>query len=235
MASVLGKRRRPSGKRYVTQRARKTYRSSRYVPSGVLSIPAPLRTGGYYGMAARGEKKTIDVDPTTFEVTTTATLNLINGVATGSDFTDRIGRKIKMTSWSIRAFWAPTDSLVDTSTMRFMIVLDLQPNGAAATITDILKSSNVVSQLNLNNRDRFRVLMDKVVTSGPLTAAFVGTPITGSFKKYKKCMQDVIFSGTLSTIGSIATGALYFVTLGNNGAGAGRNITWSSRVRFVDA
>ena len=169
------------------------------VSSGALSYPRPR--SGLYSMA---EKKTIDVDVNTFEITTTPTITLLNGVATGSDFTDRVGRKVHLHSWSIRGFLSPVDSLVDTSNIRMMVVLDLQTNGAAPSITDILKSSSPSSQLNLNNRDRFRVLMDKMVVSGPLTAAFVGTPITSAIKKYRKISQEMIFTGTLSTVASIS-------------------------------
>lgn len=221
----------PPIKRKRQDNAYKPYGGRPYKSSRSVVTYAP-RSGGLY---SRMEKKTIDVDPNTIEITTTPSITLLNGVATGSDFTDRVGRKINLHSWSIRGFLSPTDSLVDTANIRMMVVLDLQTNGAAPAITDILKSSSPSAQLNLNNRDCFRVLMDKMIVSGPLTAAFVGTPITTPIKKYRKIRQEMIFTGTLSTVASISSGAIWLVMLGNNSAGAGRNFVWSSRVRFTDS
>ena len=45
---------------------------------------------------------------------------------------------------------------------RLMIIEDLQTNGVIATPADILQAVTVSSFMNLNNRDRFRVLREKL-------------------------------------------------------------------------
>jgi len=55
-----------------------------------------------------------------------------------------------------------------------------------------------------------------------------------TFKKFKKLNEQVQFSGSTAAIGSIASGALLFVTIGNQAAGAACVVQWCSRVRFTD-
>jgi len=239
MASILGKRRRPAGKRYVTQRTRKQYRSLRYVPPGTLFRAAPLRTGGFYGPGQRSlmEAKVVDTDPANYSMDTTGSVTLINGVATGSDFTDRIGRKIILKSVYVRGIIKPVDSQTNDALCRMMVVYDMQANGAAPAITDILKSATSQSQLNMNNRDRFKIIFDKVVALGArdIASGYTGLVNVVPIKKYKKLRHETVFSGTLSTIGSISTGALYLVNVGDQSSGLGGNFSGSVRVRFIDA
>lgn len=202
---------------------------------------APLRTGGFFGVNTRrrlAEKKTIDVDPTTNNVTTTPVITLLNGAATGTDFTDRIGRKIIMRSLYVKGVIYPEDDITTESILRCIIVYDMQANGAAPVITDVLKSSAPLSQLNLNNRDRFKVLYDKHYiigkTNNTATQAVSNGHNLFQFKKFIRLRHEVLFSGTTAAIGSIQTGSLYFIFLSSTAAGSSPNITWSSRIRFED-
>lgn len=202
---------------------------------------APARTGGYYGVAMRrglNERKVIDVDPANYAFDTTGSVTLLNGVATGTDFTDRIGRKIVLKSLYLRGIIKPVDNNVGNTLCRMLVVYDMQSNGAAPAITDVLKSSSPAAQLNMNNRDRFRVLIDKQFALGAVSdaagASLAGSPTVHSLKKYKKCNLEVLFNGTTNAIGSIATGSLYMITVGDQVAGNGGQGLISSRVRFVD-
>lgn len=237
MSSYSRKRKRTT--RFGPYKRRRTTRRISVVASSGL---APARTGGFYGVAARirrNEKKVIDVDPGNLNVSTTGTVTLINGVATGTDFTDRIGRKIVMRSVYVRGLLRPEDTTVSDQCARVMLVYDMQSNGAAPAITDILKSASSLAQLNMNNRDRFRVLMDKTFAMAGLqdtaTQAFAGSPTTHVMKKYKRCNLEVLYNGTTNAIGSIATGALFLVTIGSVAAGSASTFTVSTRVRFDDA
>jgi len=236
MSSYSRKRKRPSGTRYATQRARKLYRSSRYSRSTAL---APPRTGGYFGTSMRSisEAKVKDVDPASYNTDTTGTITLMNGIATGSDFTDRIGRKILMKSIYIRGVFRMEGTNALSTLSRLLLVYDMQTNGVAPAITDILKSANSQSQLNLNNRDRFKILMDKQVAIGgqDIAAGGYGSPTTVALKKFKKCRLETIYGGTLSTVGSINTGALWLISIGDQAAGSAAEFAGSIRVRFIDA
>lgn len=190
-------------------------------------------------MRGPAEKKVIDTTLATYNLVNTGTVTLINGVATGTDFTQRIGRKINCTSVQLRAFFqvtSTTASETDMTPVRVMLVYDSQTNGVIPTIADILNEASATSFMNLNNRERFRVLYDKMTTipAFNVTAATQNSTNVPTLNVYKKCWIPVIFEGTAATIGSIASGAIYLVTLSN---GATNNVVLdaSMRVRFEDA
>lgn len=235
MSSYGRKRKRTT--KYTPYKRRRIRRAGTTISYG----SAPLRTGGFFGVQARrslNERKVIDVDPANYAFDTTGSVTLLNGVATGTDFTDRIGRKIVIKSIYVRGMIQPIDNNTGNTLCRMLIVYDMQSNGAAPVITDVLKSASPAAQLNMNNRDRFRVLIDKqwavAVISDIATQATGGAPTVYSLKKYKKCNLEVLFNGTTNAIGSIATGSIYMITVGNQAAGNGGQGLISSRVRFVD-
>jgi len=206
---------------------------------------APPRTGGFRGTQgplrrAKDERKVIDVDPASYNANTTGVLTLLNGVATGTDFTNRIGRKIRLKSIYIRGYCQPEDQTTGNNLARMIVVYDMQSNGAAPTVTDILKSATSVAQLNLDNRDRFKVLIDKQLAMGQFDSTTAGAtnaaaPTIHQIKKYKKLNLEVLFNGTAATVGSIATGSIYMLTIGAVASGVGSTFTVSSRIRFEDA
>jgi len=207
----------------------------------VTSGLAPLRTGGFFGTRRTiTEKKTVDVDPTALVITTTPTFNLLNGIATGTDFTDRIGRKVALKSLYMRWNLTAEDQTVTDNLARILIVYDNQTNGAAPIIGDILKSSNPLSQLNLNNRDRFKILYDKTIqmafaaNTATQAVSFGQNAYCG--KKFKSLRNtEMIFGGTAATVASIQTGSIYLVTIGSAVSPASSSLGFSTRIRFVDA
>lgn len=203
---------------------------------------APLATRGFYGLytrRGRNELKVIDTNTALTPFAATGALQLINGVATGTDYTDRVGRKIIMRSLYMRIFIYPTitTNSQNGTTSRCLVVYDTQPNNAPPAVADILQVNTYDAPMNLSNRDRFKVLYNHYV----FTPAFVyaaasltnGDPIPRMFKCYKKINLPTIFSGTGSTIGSIQTGSVYVLLQSNN------DLTTSAdgwfRIRFEDA
>jgi len=203
---------------------------------------APPRTGGFWGVNVRRkteERKVIDVAPGTLVADTTGTITALNLVATGTDFTNRIGRKILMRSIYIRYRVNNFDNTTVNNCSRVILVYDMQTNGALPAITDVLDTIHAESQVNLNNRDRFRIIWDKIHAIGQFdttaTQAIAGSPTIHVGKKYKKLRLETIFSGTTAAIGSIATGGLYLITVGDAAANAGGLFTLSTRIRFEDS
>lgn len=206
-------------------------RKKRRVMRGVVRKPiAPPRTGGFYGLNQGNhgrELKTIDTT-TACEFSTTGTIALINGVAQGTDFTTRVGRKFNMRSILLRARIG-VGGTATASVWRMMLVYDKQANAAAPAITDILDSINTTSNNNLANRERFIVIMDKL---GYVEAAGRSQI---PFKKYKRCALEVTNGGTGNTVGSIVTGSLWLVTTGQLVTGATAPVaTVQTRIRFTD-
>lgn len=201
---------------------------------------APLRTGGFYGLwngRRADELKTIDSTATT-NIATTGLVNTISGVAAGTDYNNRIGRKIMMRSLLIRMTLEPiaTTSAPTGDVVRVIVFYDTQTNGVLPTIAQLLQNSQFDDPLNLDNRDRFRIIMDKFIGMNPVTytagALTAGAPVVKTLTKYRKFKLEGIFSGVTSTVGSIATGGIFIAYISKNGTLT--NITWDARVRFID-
>jgi len=210
---------------------------------------APPATRGFGFPFRVGEKKFSDTS-VQYNLNSTGTVQLLCAPTLGTDYTNRIGRKIFINSVYIRGYAtlespaiAPTtDTATPTHLVRFILFVDMQPNGAAPAVTDVLTSASSVAHLNANNRDRFKVLWDKQATMGPMAvvgATGVSLIDKASFpiKKFKKVRQEVIFNaGNAGTIADINTGALYLLSIANIAAGVGTDsiAAITTRVRFSD-
>lgn len=200
---------------------------------------APMRNGGWYGGYRRGEElKTIDTEGYN-NTTSTGAVYLLSGVAQGTDYTNRIGRKISMKSLLIRFSLNPnagqTSAVGDF--VRILIVYDSQSNGSAPGVTDILQTANYLSPMNLNNRDRFKVLHERLIpmnptvyTTGALTG---GNPQNKSYEIYKRMFLDEVFSNTTNLISSITSGSVYLLIIA--AAATATGLGYNSRIRFSDS
>jgi hypothetical protein len=207
----------------------------------------PLRSIGYRPNMV--ERKVQDINTGTIQANTTGTFSLLCLPIVGADFNQRVGRKIIMKSVFIRGYVRTEQSgtLAVANTIsqqaRMILFVDLQPNGATPATTDLLVEATTASQLNLNYRDRFKILCDKEYVFDPYTfntgattsQSSVGRQIW-SVKKYKKITQETIFGTSAGTIADINSGALYMFWIGSNPTGATDvNAVLSSRVRYTDA
>lgn len=210
----------------------RTFRPFRARPASNFRQMA-VRTGGWSN-PVRAEHKFIDTIATIaipFTNSTFAGVGLLNGCQQGSDASNRIGRKICMTSILFR--WSA--SLGSTSTggspLRIVIVYDKQANGAAPVPLDIFQNNDFESNLNLNNRDRFLVLSDVYTQSMSANGEFA----TGG-KIYKKLNLETVFnSGSAGTIGDITSGSIYaWVSQINTIGTANASFQVACRIRFTD-
>lgn len=190
------------------------------------NLRAPLRTGGWYGTynrRGRDELKFIDTQIAAGALAATGPPILLNGVTQGTDWNNRIGRTFQMKSILFRFAIRPNPaSAASNSTLgpmvRVCVVYDSQANSLLAAKSDIFQSAaDYKSPLNLANRDRFRILIDKTLTmssytmtAGSLTA---GDPRGSYMDVFRKVNLEVVNSGTSNVIGSIQTGALLLCTI----------------------
>jgi len=182
------------------------------------------------------ELKVIDSTEGVVAADTTGSITGINFVATGTDFTNRIGRKVIWKSFTLTALIQPSDAATDSNLWRIMVVYDKQPNGALPAVTDVLTAATSTSNMNLNNRDRFRVLLDKMGTIGFYNVSQqIADKTSAMVRKYKRINLQTIFDGTAADIGSIQTGSIFVLTVGTNAAGLGSQCWIATRMRFVDA
>lgn len=163
----------------------------------------------------------------------------MNGIAQGTDYTQRIGRKVILKSLFFRVnfYPSPTVTAPQGTMCRLLIVFDCQTNATAPAISDIIQIGTYDAPMNLNYRDRFKVLYDKYITmcatnytAGALTT---GDPTPKMLSKYKKLYLEEIFSDVNNSVGSIGTGSIYAILLPS----AQNTVQVDSyfRIRFEDA
>lgn len=209
--------------------------------SGADVAGATMLAGGWDAVPAENQRITL----------------LCNNVAQGQDFTSRIGRKILIKSVYTRMTFYPrtNNTLPSQNSVRAMLIWDLQPNNSATlpllseffetlTLTPT-QLMNTTVMMNLNWRERFVILWDKMFTLGFLAGTAANGNSCRVLKKYKKVNLSVTYSGTGSGTnnrpGEIATGALYLVVLGD-APGTGTTLAGDviqckgvNRIRFTDA
>jgi len=217
-----------SGKKRYVARLPKAIRSL-----GPISRQA-IRTGGWANPSSSPELKFIDTSVSTNLTAASlafSTPQLLNGVATGSSATDRIGRKIIMKSVYLRATVRAGTGSAGASPIRCIIFYDKQANAAAPAATDLLLANEFNSMNNLSNRDRFVVLSDEMTEP-------VGTQIeqARAHVVYKKINLETLFNaGSAGTIGDITSGSLYimFAQTSDIITVAGQ-VVYRARVRYTD-
>lgn len=220
-------------------RAARAARGMRQRPLAL--VPAPVATRGFFGTRSvmRKEMKSVDTAVNTYVADTTGTVTLIGGVASGDDINTRDGRKIVMRSVHIRGFLAPVDTDTTSAHCRVLVVYDSQPNGAAiSTVANILSAATSLSFNNLDNRSRYKVLIDKAYTIGGDSIAAnqvrTGSPSVHTIEERRTFKLPSIYNTTTAVITAISTGALLLVTIGSNGVGAGGVFALACRMRFQD-
>jgi len=211
----------------------------------------PFRMQHFQGS---GEIKSLDITSAQYGISTTATITPLNLIRAGSSFFNRIGRKVEFKSLHLKCFLTAVRT-AGFDYARIMVVYDSQTNGTLPAISDILQdcdqagtnTTNSLASANLNNRDRFRIIMDErvvlpavTVTAGVVTAEGSPDPIKkfidlDRFIPLKGYTTQYKADSSPAVTGDIATGGLYFVTLGAQASGSeGYNAYMSSRLRYMD-
>lgn len=208
------------------------------------TITQPLATYGFRsGYGSRGpELKTNDVNTGIAVIPASITAGnaaLLNGIAVGDDYNTRDGRVINMKSLLLRVFIYPSATVTSPQggTVRVLVVLDKQSNGATTAATSaILQSDAYDSAMNLSNRSRFKVIVDKYVSmnatnysGGALTAGSPGGRIVKVFKKFN---YQTIYNTTTNVDTAISSGSLNLYIIASTANEFVADIF--ARVRFTD-
>lgn len=173
------------------------------------------------------EYKYIDNSDTSVAMNTTASITLINGVAQGDSSTTRDGIRIVMKSLDARFHLQSADA---TNICRVLIIQDKQHNGSSPVIGDILQNtSEPLSFLNKSNSKRFRTIYNGIFSVSNSSPATVQDVV------HKDLNIITMFEGSGATASTIKTNALYLVLLSDSGAVSDPGLTYSIRIRFVDA
>lgn len=219
--------------------------------SGILKSPAAFARKGH-------EVKTVDVNLQTTTPSTTMAIVLLNGTTEGTDAVNRIGRRINMRSVRVRMSFQKGQQPTAATTpdeIRYALVYDRQPNGAAPTYSDIFQNidkglnaeSGIYSNPNPVNFDRFIILREGFRSYVQLTTASVATEDlkqeSGNgqnnteewFVRLKDLEANYVAGAGAGTVADLRSGALWMLFLSNvAAANQGINCKWTARLRFND-
>ncbi len=204
-------------------------------------VPGRDRRVGFYGRYAgrNSELKFHDVDLDDAAVASgsniTATINIIPQDITESG---RIGRKctIKNVMWRFRVTLPEQDAVAtpaSSDSIRVILYLDKQTNGAAATGADLLEANNVHAFKNLANTGRFVFLLDKVVNINWNSMASDGAGLVSQaessreFTFFKSCNIPLEFDNTTGAITELRSNNLGVNIVGRQGIA-----TFTSKIRL---
>lgn len=176
-----------------------------------------------------GELNFIDINFASAAMTTTNALQVLNTCTQGDDATNRTGRKISVKSIFLRGYVTCPSTSTTGGIVRIKIVWDSQANGSAPSATDIFVTDNAIAANNLNNRERFKTLMEETL---PVSVA-TGGPAVAYFERYIDVNMETIFnSGNAGTVADIQTGSIYLLHAYDGVATTAPNMRYYVRTRF---
>lgn len=200
------------------------YRKTRYIPYATKF----------------GEWKYSDTQ-VNIDLSTTPGYVLLNGLVPGTAATQRIGQNVSIKSIEVKLRMQVTPATGVDQFVRVLIAVDRQPNGAAPVIGDLLTATSVTAPRNLNNRKRFKILMDKpYAMGGILNGAGSGSQTSNlrMVKKYMKFKRPIVVeynTGNAGTVADITSNSIYMFTLGTEAAGnTDTNMLGYIRIRYTD-
>lgn len=195
-------------------------------------IPGVDRTGGYYGRYSGrdGELKFHDVTLDDAVIATAANIGTgtINVIPQGVGEEARVGRKctIKSIMWRYKLTLPKIveGGAAEGDSVRMILYVDKQCNGAAASPTDIVTpASNIHGFRDLVNGGRFKILMDKMFTINPTNGAsesagtFSSSGVLREGQFYKTCNIPLEFDGVTGAVSEIRSNNInvWLISSGN--------------------
>lgn len=169
------------------------------------------------------------IDAATFAgqvLTTTMTTTYMSAITQGATVSNRIGVEIT----AVRLDWRLNFVVGDaTNVIRFMILADLQPNGATFSQTDLFLNNGIPTQFpTWEYNHRFRIFHDEFFsldTYNPQKAKVGSVALN----------QTVRYLGSTNNIANARYGAIYVVFLSDSGAVPQPVVNGDVRFWFRDA
>lgn len=202
-----------------------------------------MRTGGFYGRFAgkNAELKFFDTIRGQGNIQPGGTIfsPSLNLIPQGTTESERIGRKCTLKTISIKGqtIKAATTTVNGTADrVRWIIYLDTQTNGGAATVLNILETADIESFRNLAESSRFKILYDRTIA----TNCHAGSGDAGEdFGRYvynfnfnKRCNIPLEFSSTTGVITELRSNNIGILIISEDTDLA--SVKYTCRVRFSD-
>lgn len=195
------------------------------------------------------EIKSVDIEQSlTFPLNTAVQGIALNDTSAGADYFNRIGRKVTGVSLRVRGRIDSPNVVaanIDIEYLRFMIVHDKQPvAGVVASWADVVlaqsaaggTASGALSGLNMNHRDRFKILREYTLNVPQISA--VNTANGPWFPTSSETLVDMFVKVPFETIyggsatSNITSGQIFII--GQSISGLGYFLTFSCRYRFAE-
>lgn len=166
----------------------------------------------------------------------------VNGVSLclipqGTTDNTRIGNKILLKNIRIKGSLSVVSNNQTGDRVRVILYKDMQTNGAAAAVTDLLETATVDSFLRMDNVERFKVIKDKYVDLNPPNGTALATSgclaYVKSFKMNHKANCRIDYSAAAGAITELRTANYAVLMIANVGAGVS-NFAGAARVTFTD-
>lgn len=160
-------------------------------------------------------------------IPSTGTIILLNGVATGANPDQRIGRQALWLSASGQMNFNLGAAALVPQAIKVWLILDRQPQGIAMVMADFLDTATLptISARNLENTARFKVLWTRRI----VLQAFIPSKLMTVFKPMRITSRH--FS-TLPGIANMSTNALFLI-FASDVAVALPTVDFTLRLRFV--
>ena len=157
----------------------------------------------------------------------------------GTEGDERIGRKTTIHSIQLRAQLAFAPAANDVSGLAYLyLVQDMQCNGSAAGVSDILTGTNLATALiNMSNSSRFRILKRfvwELNQPGVAASGTYNTPVFRHLEYFKKCRIPMEYSSTTGAIGEIKSNNIFLVAGCSSGVSGLIDVSGACRLRFSD-
>jgi len=178
-----------------------------------------------------GEWKYIDTIQLATASVAAGSLTLLNGCTQGDGPSNREGTQIHIKSIQVRLRTEFNAADASAGPVRFVLIQDKQPNGAAPTVANIYytTTANAIDSLrNLDNRKRFKILADRTYVMSQN-----GTPGYSDDIFFKKPITVQYNSGNAGVVSDISTNSLY-ILVASDQAVNGPFVAFYARVRFTD-
>jgi len=191
-----------------------------------------IRKSGKTKRSGMRELKAVDtlIDMTT---NTSGDRETLNGIARGTDVSERVGRQVEMVSLDIRVTGSCTPTTGTDQVQRFLVVVDHQVNGTAPTLQDVLVSASPDSMYNINNRKRFSIIYDKAYVINASGEA--GSSKFFEIKISLRPLLETFNGGNAGTVADIATNAIFAFAMGTNAPGATAGAVYGNcRMMYYD-
>ncbi len=205
-------------------------------------VPGPIGHGARYA-ARTGEWKFLDTTLNDAIVSATGTVTpTVNIIPQGVTESERVGRKcmIKSFHWRYQVSLAERDAVANPfpgDTLRIVLYVDKQCNGAGIATGDLLENAAFHSFRNLSNSGRFTVLMDKLHTlnyggmASDTGSVVSQSEVVENYTFNKSLNLPIEFSSTTGAIGEIRSNNIGVFLISSTGT---CRFDSTIRIRFSD-